>query len=514
MISRAAKKLESLSGPNRYAAAWALGALGTLALPPLSIFPVFLISFPGLLFLLNGAQTKKQALFVGWMFGFGYFVLGLYWITFSLFVDFATWWWAIPFIVAGLPGYLAIYPALACLAYWLLNKKFALKGIAQALWFSVFWLIAAWLRGHLCSGFPWNMEGYTWTGVLPMLQSASLFGAYGLTLLTVFWACLPALHAQEKRNLYYGVGILSFALVLAFGVARLSTARVEYVPDIGVRIVQASIPQSMKWMASERTGHLRQHCQMSEMPSTIDRPITHIIWPETANTFILEENPGIAEQIATWLPQNSLLLTGGFRIAKSDPRKFYNTLSAIDSHGRVLGNFDKFHLVPWGEYIPYQEWLPLKSIAADFGEFVAGDGPYTIDGLPNTPAFSPLVCYEVIFPGAVKKPGTHPQWLVNITNDAWFGRTSGPHQHLAQALTRAVEEGVPLARAAGSGISVFVDPYGRILKKLPLGAVGIIDSPLPRTLKPTLFGRFGNAVFLLMTVFFGICAMLLTRRRA
>jgi apolipoprotein N-acyltransferase len=483
--------LAALKGWRRYALAFALGAATTLTLPPVYFFPLGFVTFPALLWLLDGAPRRRAAFALGWWFGFGYFAIGLYWIGNALLVFAAKYAFLLPFASAGLPAALAVFIGLATTIAWQGRAPFE-----RAILFAIAWVVAEWLRGHILTGFPWNLIGYAWTGSDAMLQSAALLGIYGVSLLVVVSASLPALSAASTKRHRVAALVAALALPLvawAGGALRLALAPpVEFHAGVGLRIVQSNIPQREKWARRYQQRNLKQFLDLS----TVDRPgwITHVIWPETAATFFVSENSVLRRVLATVAPESGLLITGGVR-GEGEPRRVMNSMYAIDGAGSVVATFDKFHLVPFGEYVPLARYLPIQKLTSGKTGFTPGPGPRTLR-LPGLPAVSPLICYEVIFPGAVAAPQDRPQWLLNLTNDAWYGVSAGPYQHLAQARVRATEEGLPMVRAAYAGVSAVIDPYGRVLRTLGLNRAGYIDTKLPKPIAaPTVFVRAGDGVF-------------------
>jgi apolipoprotein N-acyltransferase len=482
-----------LAGWRRAALAAALGGLATLALPPLYLVPVLLLSFPGLIRLTDRTASAWGAFAVGWFFGFGHFLLGLYWISFALLVDAARFWWAMPLAAAGLPAALAVFTGLATLAFRFLPAG----GIARPILFAVVWTVVEWLRGHVLTGFPWNLMGTVWVGVPAVLQAASLVGVYGLSLLTVLVAALPAalLDPAVPRRSAGGAVTAGLVLLAALGVwgqLRLNGASDAMVPGVRLRLVQAAIDQRLKWAPGERQGNVARQIQLALSPA--DVPVTHVIWPETAVPFFVDRDRAARMAAASPTPPGGLTITGAPRVdyGPDGTPRVYNSLFALDGAGTVVGHYDKFHLVPFGEYMPLGWLIPLTGVATEGTGFSAGPGPVTLhlDGLPP---FSPLICYEAIFPGEVVDPADRPRWLLNLTNDAWYGLTAGPHQHFAIVSVRAVEEGLPLVRSANNGISGVVDAYGRVVAALGLGKRGVLDSPLPQPVE-TVYGRAGDQV--------------------
>ena len=517
LTRRAADRLAALTGWRRYAAAAALGGLATFALPPAYAVPLLLIAFPGLLWLLEGAATKKAAFGIGWWFGFGHHLCGLYWVTFALFTDIAQFWWAVPLSAAGLPVLLSMFTGLATLTLWTLARRnIVAGGLARAVAFAVVWAAFEWLRGHLFTGFPWNLVGYSWVGWLPVLQIVSAVGIYGLSRLTGLVAALPAAFAdpaEPPRRVMaaLALGLALFAGIGGWGALRLADAPAETVPGVRLRLVQSGVEQRYKWEPGERLRVFETHLDLSAAPAR--EPVTHLIWPETAIPFFIENDAANRMALASVTPPGGMTLTGAPRAVRQadGSSRYYNSLLAIDGSGAVRGSFDKAHLVPFGEYMPLREYLPVGAIAGNGAEFSAGPGPRTLH-LPGLPPVSPLICYEVIFPGAAVDPADRPQWLLNLTNDAWYGQTAGPHQHFAISQVRAVEEGMPLVRSAQTGISGVADSYGRVTAELALGVRGVLDVALPKALPvTTLYGWMGDWIFVVLLL--GAAALVIAVRR-
>jgi apolipoprotein N-acyltransferase len=388
-------------------------------------------------------------------------------------------------------------------------------------------LAAAWtlleiLRGHVLTGFPWNLVGYVWADSLAMLQVASLVGAYGLTFWTALVAAWPALIAdsdvppRRRAITVLGVILLLPALIWVGGEARLAslpTAGTDAVPGVRLRLVQPAIAQQLKWLEDQRLANARTHLAMTVTPGF--EQITHVIWPETAMSYFLDHEPELRQAIAAVTPKGGAVLTGTLRAeprTETAPFRVWNSLQGVDPKGNVVVSYDKFHLVPFGEYVPLRWLLPIDKITPGMTDFSAGPGPKTLE-VPGAPPVSPLICYEAIFPGAVTEDGKRPGWLLNVTNDAWFGESAGPYQHFFSARVRAVEEGLPLVRAANTGISAVIDPYGRIVGRLGLGQRGVLDAPLPVALAPTLFSRTGSWPVIAIVLLILIASPALSRRR-
>jgi apolipoprotein N-acyltransferase len=385
-------------------------------------------------------------------------------------------------------------------------------GLARIFALAAAWAVLEWVRSWVLTGFPWNLLGSVWLVLPPVAQFASVGGSYGLSLVTVLVASLPVLLTRRTGRIAFAGGMAGLLAIAAWGAFRLSSGPLPTVPNVRLRLVQANIEQTLKWNPEMRLQHFRQHLDLTQAPGW-DK-ITDVIWPETAAPSFLERDPEARRLIAAATPPGGLLITGAVRgtLPGVLPFRIWNSLEALDGRGEIVATFDKAHLVPFGEYVPLHDLLPLAKITAGSVDFSAGPGPQTID-LPALPPVGPLICYEVIFPADVVDPARRPAWLLNLTNDGWYGISAGPFQHLAAARLRAIEEGLPLVRAANTGISAVIDPYGRVLSELPLGKSGILDSELPQALRQVPpYGRFGNAVPLLLVVAaVGISAVLSCR---
>jgi len=508
-IQAFAAQLRARAGWNRFFAAFAFGAVASLAFAPTSIFPLLWVSFPALIFLLQGTVNWKQAFATGWAFAFGCFVFGFYWIAASMFVDIGHFWWAVPLAVAGLPAFLAIYYGIAAL----LARRFGLTDIAGLLMVALLWFAADYARGHLFTGFPWNLEGYGWTNVLSLLQIASITGIYGLTLLTLVCVFLAAGLAEANRRAWQAVGfsLLALIVIAAWGQVRLANA-INEPSAVRLRIVQPNVNQAEKWLPAEREGHFQQLLDLSSMPAK--QPLTYIIWPETAATFYLTEDAAHRYAVAAHVPKGGAILTGVIQRALEPDNQihYYNSLIAVDEKARAVAGYNKFHLVPFGEFVPLRHYLPLQPLVNLGLDFSAGDGPHTLH-IRKLPSFSPFICYEAILPGEIVDRADRPDFLLNVTNDGWYGKTAGPYQHFASAKVRAIEEGLPLVRAANTGISGVVDAYGRIKARMGVDIMGYMDADLPPPLPPTFFGRHGEKPLWILFIALAACAIAARARR-
>ena len=493
----------------------ALGAVAALAFAPVNALPCFALGVVGLIWAAETVARRRDAFAVGWWWGFGHFLAGLFWIANSFLIDPVQFGWMVPPVIAGLSAYLAIFPALAVALAW----RRGASPVARILFLAAFWTIAEWLRGHALTGFPWNLAAYVWSVSDPMMQSAALWGSWGLGLVTLLLAGLLSLMGRGDRRATLRAGTSFLVLLSAlygFGAWRLGAAASG---DTGItlRLVQGNIGQIEKLTGAHRDRHVAQHLRLSVATPGFDR-VNAVIWPETAATFFLDRLPDWRQYVAAAAPPGGYVVTGTLRgdPPEGEPDRYWNSLAVLDPSGRIVGAADKFHLVPLGEYVPLRDIVGglVGKLTAGAGDFSAGPGPVTVS-VPGLPPFSSLICYEVIFPGAVLDPTNRPAWLLNVTNDGWFGQSPGPYQHLASARFRAVEEGLPLARAANTGISAMIDPYGRLTASLPLGHEGALDAALPQALDLTLFARFGLALpigFIALTLIAGLAALRISRR--
>ena len=512
-------------GWRRCLIACAAGALSALAMAPFNAWPVLFLTFPTLVWLIDGAGVGRWggvtvAALTGWCFGFGYFVASLYWIGFAFLVDAPTFGWLLPFAVIGLPALLAVFTAFGVA----LARALWVRGALRIVALGVALTASEWLRGHVLTGFPWNAFGYALTVPLALAQSASLVGLWGLTFIAVTVFASPATLADDRTDirlpwLPLALGIVVLVGLGGFGALRLHRIPTRLVDKVHLRIMQPNLQQDVRFNYAARQEVMSRYIALSSRDSGPNAPgmkdVTHLIWPESPFPFLLTREADALAQITQLLPQNAVLITGAIRLAepveRTDPHA-YNSIYVIDHSGSIVGLYDKVHLVPFGEYLPFEralERLGLQVLTKQRGGFLAGDRRRLID-VPGAPVALPLICYEIIFPGDIVPPGQRPGWIVNVTNDGWFGISSGPYQHLAQAQFRTIEQGLPLVRAANTGISAVIDPVGRIINSLPLGHEGVIDSPLPRPIPPPLYARVGDAPAAVMVA---LALVVVVRRR-
>lgn len=501
-LARLGDRMYALDGWCRLVCAIALGAFSAAAFAPIDAFPALLLGFAGLALLLDGALASphrlRAAATTGWAFTFGQFFAGLHWIAYPFLVDPNNHLWQLPFALSLLPAGLGLFGVLAVLPAALVRP-----GTARLLLLAVGYAAAEWLRGHVFTGFPWNLPAYGWGASLAIMQAASLVGAYGLSLLTVlFGVSLAAL--TRRRFLLPGAMLLLFAALWGHGALQLAQPS-TMVPGVTLRLVQPNVPQT-EMHGRFINRNWQRLIRFSESPG---RP-THIIWPESAAAFDLARTPAALEWIKGLTAQGAVLMTGAIRV-EGTPQHFdwYNSFYAFGLDGAPLAVYDKTHLVPFGEYLPYPGLMTALGISQLTGLVSAtpGSGRQRY-ALPGAPTITPLICYEAIFPGAVTAPAGRPGWFVNITDDSWFGPWAGPAQHLLTARMRTIEEGVPMARAANTGISAVIDAHGRIIGKLGLNQVGVIDMSLPAAIAPTPYARLGDWAFVaLLILVLGLAAL-------
>ena len=476
-----------------------LGLIAGLGFAPLNLVPAFMVGLVGLIWLTVEAPTRRSAFVVGWWWGFGHFAANSYWIAESFLIDASRFGWMIPFVIGGLAAYLALFPGLAALALRSAPRPLSFAGLAV---FAAAWTVAEWLRGDLLTGYPWDLAAYIWSGSDAMMQSVALWGSWGLSFVTVFALGLPALLLRMDRRIARNA-VIALVVVLgalyAGGAWRLSST----VPDSDtiVRIVQPNIAQSLKISPEDRPHQVETLLRLTLQTPGFDKAKA-VIWPESAANYLLEREPSLVSVLAQAAPAGGVLITGAPRGTPTSGTldQVWNSLAAISHEGQILGTADKFHLVPLGEYVPFREIFPfINKLTPGSTNFSPGPGPRTLH-LPGLPPISPLICYEVIFPGAVTDPTDRPGVLINITNDGWFGTSTGPFQHFVSARFRAVEEGIPLLRAANTGISAVVDAYGRVETRSNMVVEAVIDAPVPAVLPPTPFARFGSLTVLPLLV--------------
>jgi apolipoprotein N-acyltransferase len=494
-------------GWRRWLIAFTAGALSALAMAPFNFWPILFLTFSTLVWLIDGTGTGygpgiRSAAATGWWFGFGYFLAGLYWVGHAFLVDAPTFGWLLPFAVMGLPAGLAIFTALGTT----LARLLWVRGAMRILALGVALTAAEWLRGHVLTGFPWNAFGYALTTPLVLAQGAALLGIWGLTFIAVVVCASPATLVDDRAETRWTwlpivLGIAILAGIGGFGAVRLAHMPTRFVDGVELRIMQPNLQQDVKFNYAAKQKVMDRYIALSERASGPQQPgageATILIWPESAFPFFLAREPGALAQITQLLGEHTVLITGAVRLGEplnpANPT-VYNSIYVIDHDGSIVSIYDKVHLVPFGEYLPFQRFLEaigLQQLTKLPGGFSAGDRRRAIS-VPGAPPALPLICYEAIFPDELMPDGPRPDWMVNVTNDGWFGISSGPYQHLQEARVRAVEQGLPMVRAANTGISAVIDPLGRLVDSLPLGSEGLLTTRLPRPVGSPVYTRVGD----------------------
>jgi len=449
--------------------------IGGLAFAPFNQPFVLLLSIWVLLLHLQTPLTFYHFFRNSFIFFFIFFLTQLYWVSWALKT------YGIPEMMPigliGMPIIIGIFPA----AFIAPSFFFRKNPVSFGWVFFLGWCISEVARSFLFTGFPWNLNGYVWD--LPLLQSTRIIGIFGLSFLTT--AAGTVLYTKQK---WLGASIFSILLGLWIeGHHRLNSPHIN--TNVCLRLVQPSIAQHEKWDPNFFEHNLAILEILSKAEA--ERPIDLTIWPEAAIITPLESYPDLAVHIGRFINQGYLITGAPRRL--HNPEKAFSSLQVLEKTGRILATFDKFHLVPFGEYVPLKQLNPFPKLTDGFLDYSPGPGPRTIHP-ENIPPFSPLICYEAIFSGAVIDPDHRPEWLLNITNDAWYGVTSGPYQHLKIVQVRAIEEGLPLIRVANNGISAVIDAYGRIIHQLELNKIGFIDAYLPASLPQTIYRKFVNFI--------------------
>jgi apolipoprotein N-acyltransferase len=538
-----------LAGWRLHVATWALGAASVLAFAPFFAWPLLFITLPAWLALVTHAEMRGDAHprrllawrrtaigragEAGWWFGFGYFMAGLFWIGEAFLVEPEIFGWLLPFAVTLLPAGLAFFYAGAMAA----AAKLAPPGVHRVLALAVTLSIAEWLRGHILTGFPWNVLGYALTYPLALMQSASVFGIYGMTLIAVIVFAIPGtllldrepqVISPVKRFSWLACAVIPLTAMWVFGSVRLAATPAPAPGGAApvIRIVQPSVIQRDKWRADKQRRIFDDHLALSlqKPDGTPDGAlgISMIVWPEAAMPFFPLRTQIALDEIGRMLPDGTTLVSGAMRDeppgAAGANRRVFNSMIAFGSgdSARILGVYDKIHLVPFGEYLPFSGFLEatgLQNLTRQRGGFATGPEPRPLMDVPGIGRIGPLICYEALFPLDLVHGAERPRLLINVTNDGWFGNTTGPRQHLHQTRVRAVEEGLPIVRAANNGISAVIDPNGRILAQLDLNVRGSLDAALPGIHAAPIYARFGDSVFAVLVMATTCVAAILRRRQ-
>lgn len=522
-LERVHTGLVMMTGWRRWTVALLAGAVTALAMAPYHLFAVCFVTFPIVVWLLDGAVRPVDAGFfrrhmpafaIGWWFGLGYFLAGIWWIANALLVEAREFIWFIPLAVLGLPAVLAVFYGVATA----LARSFWSDGLARVAMLAFAFGLLEFARSWVATGFPWNAVGYALTPIPVMMQSASIIGIAGLNLIAVFVFALPACFAGPVRRVVPALTLIVIIMTshIGYGVWRLAIADAipadETLPI--VRVVQPSIDQSVKVASIDRDAQMARLLDLTGEPSDDGVLPDLILWPETAVPYILTQSPRIVSAIAARLEPGQVLMTGAVRVegevSDGVDQRFYNSILVLDDEGIIIDAADKVHLVPFGEYLPFRSVLESlgmrKIVDADRG-YVGAPNRNLITPRENY-ALLPLICYEVIFSRYARNDGKDASAIVTVSNDAWFGNTAGPHQHLHHAQLRAVETGLPLIRAANSGISTSFDAFGRPLTdSLQYGAVGATQFQMTPRLAETVYKQYGIYYSWLLLVVFALIGL-------
>lgn len=455
---------------------------------PYSFWPAIFVGLSGLYICAARCPSNFKAAWLGFAFSLGYFGFGLSWVGNALLVEDNPYWWVWPIAISGLPFVLSCFTAAFCYIYKRICKQH--NNWATYLCFCVCIMAAEYARGHLFTGFPWNLYGYTWISVLPIAQTASLWNIYLLTVITVIWAAFPAyiISTHDKKPIKALLGafiLIGFVSSYMFGLNRLNSSnndsaalnQTEFV------VIQPNIKQSEKWKPEKRSDNFvhiveqSMYNEASKASKASDKKSYIVIWPETTisqDVLNTKWTMGEIKRMLQSYPAPAFLVTGALRYVP-ESKSFYNSLLVLNSDAEIIGTYDKSHLVPFGEYMPLSNIIDIAPIVG-FSGFEIGMRPNIID-IPNGINIGALICYEIIFPKFTQfSANNKPDILINVTNDAWYGVSAGPYQHLVQTQFRAIESGLPVIRAANTGVSAIITPQGVISSRMPLNKHGVIQT--------------------------------------
>ncbi|MGN6488817.1 MAG: apolipoprotein N-acyltransferase [Devosia sp.] len=510
------------------------GAIAAASAPPLFFPPALFLTLPVWIWALDGAERKRSwlgrvfgpAFWIGFGFGLGYFTVALHWLGAAFLQQGGIFLLLMPFGIVGLAAILAVFWGLgSALAHLLWSG-----GWLRIVTFTACLALAEWARGHLFSGFPFDLIGYALTGTDQLMQLASVTGIYGLTLLAILLATTPALiwpadqRGWARRVLPFTLAMAALVLQVGFGYWRLNNVAVAPRTDMKVRMVQPMILDHADWSQGDPAQVITTLVDLSSARLTPSDPgldgITTLVWPESVFPFFLTSYPDALARIARLLPDETLLLTGAPREPIGDDglpipdNPGYNSILAINTNGEVVASYDKSHLVPFGEYLPFQGFWRLFGInqfVPGTNGWAPGDGRRLMQ-VPGTPSFLALVCYEAVFSNDIGNPD-EAQFILNVTNDAWFDGSVGPAQHAHLARLRSVETGLPMLRAANTGVTFATDPLGRITASLVPLQPGVLDVvPSQKLAQGTLFNRLGDWPFFVLVALGLLVSAVVARR--
>ena len=515
-----------LDGWRRLGLAFLAGTLASLGQPPFGLFPLLWLCLPVLVWLLNSASLGKKnraaavaMAQVGWMFGFGFFLCTFYWLGFAFLVEAEKFAWAMPLAILVLPAGLALFWGLATSLVSFVWTESPLRVI----WLALALSMAEWLRGTILTGLPWGGFAPALASNGLMMQALSLVGPDSYTLFALMLFSLPVFLLSEDGHKSLGVRLslcimLIFIAQLGFGAWRLLSSKPTSQNRPVVRLVQPNIPQKEKWKFENRSWIFNRLLALTsyESEATPTKDVDLVIWPESAIPFYLIEQPGALAAIKRILPEKAGLVTGALRREPdgTGDSAVFNSIYQLARNGTVEAAYDKMHLVPFGEYLPKHHWLEaigLEQLTAQKRGFSTGAMRHLLT-IPGFGKILPLVCYEIAFPSEIRAFPQGADVIVNVTNDAWFGASAGPYQHLHLARMRAVEFGLPVVRVANTGISAIIDAKGQIVTALDLEQEGILQKQLPTKMPQTLYFVAGNWIFLTLWAVFAIATASITRK--
>jgi len=527
MFEKALKKLLNVNGYKGFALNVLLGALSVLGHAPFYLWPVTLLCFALLMLRLdkahNNARSLRSGFWCGFAFAFGYFLAGLYWIGSAFIARGPEFVPFMPFAILLMSAGLALFWGVAGLVYVRLSRAGA-SSLWRAGIFACVFFIAEFLRGHIFSGFPWNLPGYIFAAGKPVSQIASIVGIYGITALVFLLSASLGLMIERRQQwIPAAMSAAILAACFSYGAIRLVNAEVQYVEGVKLRIVHANIPQRDKFDPNKYISTANTYLNLSRSEGFED--VTHIIWPEGAIPGLMFEDQGLMAAIDNMFRSGNgqgngqenkkppVFITQSLRAEPkpgSSKTAYYNAAAAVTFRDgqapEISSYYDKQKLVPFGEFIPgggLLEKVGLHSLSTALESMTPGENG-GVPALPGLPPVSLQICYEIIFPGftsrAQPQNGQRPNWILNLSNDSWYGNSSGPRQHINQARYRAIEQGLPVVRATSGGMSGTTDAYGRQINKLDPGEQGVIDARLPKPLTKTVYSSRVNFIMLLLIV--------------
>lgn len=471
-----------------------LGILSGLVFAPTFLLPA-LLTLSYLCYVVQKSTNWQEAAKLGFIFGFGHFLSGIYWISIGVSVYIADFWWVIPFALFGLPSVLACFiSASSAASFFYKNSKY------YHFIFCLFWVLFEWVRSWIFTGLPWNLIGYAFSFSDILIQSLSIFGIYGLSFIVIYISTsfYPFFTKQFNRaKILIYTSVITLAVMITYGSIILNNNPTNFT-DIKVRLVQPSIPQTEKWSKEEFWHNLTLLINLSENSELTDL----IIWSEAA-LVVPFDLPPVKSKLLEMLNNNTVLITGGISDNKKhgEESELYTAMYALAKNGNKLFEYHKSHLVPFGEYMPLKKILPFKKLTHGLVDYKEGEGGLVYLDKYNL-KIKPLICYESIFPDLVRTNNKIADVIINVTNDTWYGKSSGPYQHFHISRSRAVENGLPMIRVANNGISAIIDPLGRVIDKLDLNEVNYINGLVPQKLNfSTIFSKFGNITILLIISF-------------